>query len=141
MRPQYRENGSWRLLHDNAPAHRSTLITDFLTKNHILSINHSPYSPDMAPCDFYLFGKLHLAEAIQKACTDILKDIPVNGLKHSLEKLLDRAKQCIEAGGEFFEKINSNLSKQSSCRFYFSSVSFILERTLYIFGKIFDLIN
>ena len=66
----------------------------------------------MAPCDFYLFGKLHLAmkgkrfasvESIQKAYTDILKDIPVNGLKHSFEKLLDCAKQCIEAGGDYFE--------------------------------------
>ena len=66
----------------------------------------------MAPCDFYLFGKLHLAmkrkrfasvEAIQKACTDILKDNPVNDLKHSFEKRLDRAKQCIEAGGDYFE--------------------------------------
>ena len=84
----------------NATSHRSTLVTDFLTRNRILTINHSPYSPDMAPCDFYLFGKLHLAmkgkrfasvEAIQKACTDILKDIPVNDLKHSFEKLLDRA--------------------------------------------------
>ena len=27
----------------------------------IVTINHSSYSPDMAPCDFYLFGKLHLA--------------------------------------------------------------------------------
>ena len=112
IRPEYREGGSWRLLHDNAPSHRSTLVTDFLTRNRILTINHSPYSPDMAPCDFYLFGKLHLAmkgkrfasvEAIQKACTDILKDIPVNDLKHSFEKLLDRAKQCIEARGDYFE--------------------------------------
>ena len=64
----------------------------------------------MAPCDFYLIGKLHLAikgkrfasvEAIQKTCTDILKDIPVNDLKHSFEKLLDRAKQCIKAGGDY----------------------------------------
>ena len=66
----------------------------------------------MAPWDFYLFGRLHLAmkrkrfasvEAIQKACTDILKDIPVNDLKHCFEKLLDRAKQCIEVGGDYFE--------------------------------------
>ena len=84
----------------------------FFTKNHIFSVNHSPYSPDMAPCDFYLFGKLHLAikgkrfasvEDIQKACTDILKDIPVNDLKHSFEKLSNRTKQCIEAGGDYFE--------------------------------------
>ena len=70
---------------------RSTLVTDFFTRNRILTINLSPYLPHMAPCDFNLFGKLHLAmkgkrfastEAIQKACTDILKDVPVNDLKH-----------------------------------------------------------
>ena len=42
--------------------------------------NRNFYSPDMAPCDFYLFGKLHLAmkgkryddvDAIQKASTAI----------------------------------------------------------------------
>ena len=58
-RPEYREKGSWRLLHDNAPAHRSTLIADFLTKNGILTINHSPYSPYLASYDLYLFPKLH----------------------------------------------------------------------------------
>jgi len=26
VRPEYREDGSWRLLHDNAPSHRSTLL-------------------------------------------------------------------------------------------------------------------
>ena len=25
---KYREDGSWRLLHDNAPSHRSTLVAD-----------------------------------------------------------------------------------------------------------------
>lgn len=112
IRPEYRENGSWRLLHDNAPSHRSTLITDFMTKNHILSINHSPYSPDLAPCDFYLFGKLHLPmkgmrfadiPAIQKSCTDILRAMPAADLKSSFEKLLSRANQCIEAEGDYFE--------------------------------------
>ena len=52
IRPEYREGGSWRLLHDNTPSHRSTLVTDFFTRNRILTISHSPYSPDMAPCDF-----------------------------------------------------------------------------------------
>ena len=61
IRPEYREEGIWRLLHDNAASHRSTLATDYLNKNRIVTINHSSYSPDMAPSDFYLFGKLHLA--------------------------------------------------------------------------------
>ena len=57
---EYREKESCCLLHDNAPAHRSTLITDFFTKNVILTINHSPYSPYLAPYNFHLFGKLYL---------------------------------------------------------------------------------
>ncbi|XP_049305487.1 protein GVQW3-like [Bactrocera dorsalis] len=85
---------------------------DYLTKNHILTINHSPYSPDMAPCDFFLFGKMHLlmkgkryavVEAIQKACAGILADVPVNELKHTFDVLLDRAKSCSEAEGDYFE--------------------------------------
>ena len=76
VRPQYRENGSWRLLE----AYHS-----FPDENGILTINHSPYSPDLAHCDFYLFSKLHLPmkgkryvdiASIQKASTAILKDIP-----------------------------------------------------------------
>ena len=37
VQPEYRERGRWRLLHDNTPAHRPTLITDFLpkTENHL----------------------------------------------------------------------------------------------------------
>lgn len=112
IRPEYREEGSWRLLHDNAPSHRSTLVTDYLTKNRILTINHSPYSPDLAPCDFYLFGKMHLpmkgkryvdVKAIQKACTDILKNISTDNLKHSFDMLLDRANRCIKSQGDYFE--------------------------------------
>lgn len=112
IRPEYAANGSWRLLHDNAPAHRSTLVTDFLTKNHIFTINHSPYSPDLAPCDFYLFGKLQTAmkgnrysdiNHIQKAATDILKMITTGEIKNSFDNLLDRANRCIAAEGEYFE--------------------------------------
>ena len=40
---------------------KTTRIFDYLNKNRVVSINHSPYSPDMASCDFYLFGKLNLA--------------------------------------------------------------------------------
>lgn len=115
VRPQYREKGSWRLLHDNALSHRSNLITGFLIKNGILTINHSPYSPDLAPCDFYLFSKLHLpmkgkryvdVEAIQKASTDILKSMDKNDLKNSFDMLIDRAKRCIDAEGDYLNKIN-----------------------------------
>jgi len=42
-------------------------------------------------------------KAIQKACTGILAAIPGNELKHSFDMLLDRAKRCIKAEGDYIE--------------------------------------
>ena len=80
-----------------------------MTKNRIVTINHSP---DMAPCDFSLFGKLHLAmkgkryadvDAIQKASTAIPNAIAKDDLKKSFDNLLDRANRCIQCEGDYFE--------------------------------------
>jgi transposase len=44
--------------HDNAPAHSTALVLDVLAKHHITQFCQPPYSPDLAPCDFWLFPKL-----------------------------------------------------------------------------------
>ena len=49
------------LLHDNAPAHRSALFKDFLTKNSVTTLQHPSYSPDLATADFNLFRRLKSA--------------------------------------------------------------------------------
>ena len=41
-----------------APVHNSILVIDYLTKMGIKTVLHPPYSPDVAPCDFWLFPKL-----------------------------------------------------------------------------------
>ena len=38
--------------------HNYILVTDYLTKMGIKTVPHSPNSPDLAPCDFWLFPKL-----------------------------------------------------------------------------------
>jgi hypothetical protein len=48
----------WQLHHDNASAHSSHLIQSFLAKHSIPVVRQAPYSPDMAPCNFWLFPKL-----------------------------------------------------------------------------------
>ncbi|XP_061193207.1 histone-lysine N-methyltransferase SETMAR-like [Saccostrea echinata] len=45
------------LLHDNAPAHKSKLVTDFLSKEGVIVIPHPAYSPDLSPCDFFSIHK------------------------------------------------------------------------------------
>jgi len=47
----------WVLHHDNAPAHTALSIREFLAKKNIPVLLHPPYSPDLTPCDFYLFSK------------------------------------------------------------------------------------
>ncbi|KAG5312063.1 GVQW3 protein, partial [Pseudoatta argentina] len=46
-------NKNWLLHHDNAPAHTSLLVREFLAKNNTLMMPQPPYSPDLAPCDFF----------------------------------------------------------------------------------------
>jgi len=60
-RPEkWRTNSSFLLL-DNAPAHRPVLVKDFLTKNNMTTLEHPPYSPDLATTDFYLFSRIKSA--------------------------------------------------------------------------------
>lgn len=49
--------GRWILHYDNAPAHTSFVVVEFLGRNSITVTEHPPYSPDLASCDFFLFSK------------------------------------------------------------------------------------
>ena len=98
--------------HDNAPAHRSFKVSQFLAKNNMTVIPHPPCSPDLAPCDFFLFPKLKVRmkgrrfdtiEEIQEESQRVLDTIPkrdFQGCFQAWQKCLDR---CIRAKGEYFE--------------------------------------
>jgi histone-lysine N-methyltransferase SETMAR len=51
-------SGTWLLHHDNAQCHAALSVREFLAKHSISVVPHLPYSPDLAPCDFFLFPKL-----------------------------------------------------------------------------------
>lgn len=46
------------LLHDNATVHKAAKVRPILTDCDFTELDHPPYSPDMAPSDYYLFRKL-----------------------------------------------------------------------------------
>ncbi|UYV78968.1 PDXK [Cordylochernes scorpioides] len=56
--PEKWTNGDWILHHDNARPHTAHLVTSFLAKNGTEILPQPPYSPDIAPNDFFLFPKL-----------------------------------------------------------------------------------
>jgi len=48
-RPEMWMNGDWLLHHDNAPAHISLVVREFLTKTNMTTVSQLAYSPDLAP--------------------------------------------------------------------------------------------
>ncbi|UYV70735.1 hypothetical protein LAZ67_8000406 [Cordylochernes scorpioides] len=50
----------WKLLHDNALDHRAIIVQDYSAKHSVSVLPHPPYSPDIAPCDFFFFPKLKM---------------------------------------------------------------------------------
>ena len=47
-----------KLLHDNALAHKSAMVQEYLKESRLAVLDHPPYSPDLSPCDFWLFPRL-----------------------------------------------------------------------------------
>ncbi len=47
--------GDWLFHWDNAPVHTAAKVTDFMEARGIKLIEHPPYSPDLAPADYFLF--------------------------------------------------------------------------------------
>ena len=56
-RPKLWAENAWILHQDNAPSHTALVTCEFLAKNKITTMDHTSYSPDLAPCDFFLFPK------------------------------------------------------------------------------------
>ena len=46
------------ILHDNASYHKCEVVKYFLASEKVKVLNHPPYSPDLSPCDFFLFPRL-----------------------------------------------------------------------------------
>ena len=81
------QDKSWLLHHANAPAHKALSIRQFLAEKNITVLEQPPYSPDLAPCDFFLFPKLkgvikgtrfEGVEAIKRAVTTQLRGTQKN---------------------------------------------------------------
>ena len=74
----------------------------------IKTVSHRPYSPDLAPCDFWLFPKLRgcryeTIEKMKEAVTKVIDTLTQEDFDGAFQKLLERCNQCIASGGDYFE--------------------------------------
>ena len=102
----------WILHYHNAPAHTALSVKQFLVSKEITTLHHPPYSPNLAPCDFFLFPKLkgilkrtrfQGVEDIKTSMTRHLKTITKEEFLQCFKAWSKRMEKCIKANEEYFE--------------------------------------
>ena len=74
----------------------------------IKTVVQRPYSPDFAPCDFWLFPKLRACryetiEEMKVAVTKVIDTLTQEDFHGTFLNFLERDNKCIAAGVDYFE--------------------------------------
>ena len=90
--------------------HNSIPVTDYLTKMGIKTVPYRPYSPDLAPSDFWLFPKLRgcrneTIDEMKEAVTKVIDSLTLEDFLVAFQKLLERYNKYIATGREYFERV------------------------------------
>jgi hypothetical protein len=101
------------LLHDNTRPHTAAHTVDTLRALKFEVLKHPPYSPDLAPSDFHLFGpmKEHLRgqkfaddDEVIETVQSWLQATPKNFFLEGIHKLVDRWTKCVAKQLDYVEK-------------------------------------
>ena len=92
--------------------HKTSTVFDYLAQQNITIMPHPLYSPDLAPCDFWLFGYLKQQlgtcsdeKSLQATVTKILKKIPEEMYRKTFQNWIERMKLCIKYHGDYCEHL------------------------------------
>ena len=100
------------LHHDNAPVHKARAVTELIDRYSWELLDHAPYSPDLAPCDFHLFPKVKEnlrgqrfedEDAIEEAMKTSLLDVAKGSMVTAFQAWLHRLQKCIDTKGCYVE--------------------------------------
>ncbi len=87
-------------------------VITYLNEQKMTIINHPPYSPDLAPSDFWLFNRIKTsltdhtsAESLVSQITSIVENIPRSEYQKTFNKWIERMELCITNKGDYFEHL------------------------------------
>lgn len=101
-----------QLLHDNAPAHTSQVAVAAVQTAGFQVLSHPPYSPDIAPTDYFLFAHLkkHLRgrsfdsnEDVIAAVETYLDSLPTEFFQQGISALPERWQRVIHSNGKYID--------------------------------------
>lgn len=100
------------LLQDNAAPHRKREVLDAMDAWGWEILPHPPYSPDLSPCDFFLFPRIkepmrgrrfNTEEEVNQAFKDGITLMTKSGVQAGIDDLVQRWERCLELDGEYVE--------------------------------------
>ncbi len=101
------------LMHDNARPHSARITQELLQTFKWDVFSHPPYSPDLAPSDFFLFPllkknlggkKFDSNEEVIAFTHDFFRNLDGEKYRTGLGKLLPRYEKCLYRQGDYVEK-------------------------------------
>jgi hypothetical protein len=96
---------------DNSMCHNGRKVTDELENLKLDRVAHLPYSPDLSPCDFWLFGMLKqkiqdrvfdTTEEILMANCNVRSEVTFEDLQSVFFDWIQRVEYVIEHEGEYY---------------------------------------
>ncbi|KAG5337601.1 MOS1T transposase, partial [Acromyrmex charruanus] len=94
-----------------APVHNA-LSVNYLAARGTPVLEHAPYSPDLASCDFFLFPKIKSAlkgtqfesmEEVKRKSAELLNALTKEDFQHCFDQWKKRMERCVARGGEYIE--------------------------------------
>jgi hypothetical protein len=95
-----------------ASPHVSTRVKQYVEEPGLRTAQHPPYSPDLAPSDFFLFdyvqrplqgSEFQIVEELLAAVVGMLNAIPTETLISTFHEWIRRLQTCIDTDGEYVE--------------------------------------
>jgi len=93
-------------------SYKAMSVRQFLTKNGMTTASHPSYTPDLAPCDFFLFPRMKRSLKgkrfqnvgdVREKTAEALKAITLQEFQNCFEQWNKHWDKCIDSQGEYFE--------------------------------------
>ena len=103
---------------------------------------HPPYSPGLAPCDFFLFPRMKKVlkgkrfaelEEVKKKTTEALKGITLQEFQYCFEMWETHLDRCIASNGQYLKAIELVTPKIKYTIFYYKIPVSFGPPTYYVF--------
>jgi histone-lysine N-methyltransferase SETMAR len=111
QRPSYGTRGI-KFHHDNGKPHVHNNVLAYLESEGLTVVPHPPNSPDLSPCDFWLFDfiKENLpdqsdSQSLHDAVISFMNSLSNEEYKKTFEKWIERMQLCIDNQGDYFEHL------------------------------------